>query len=85
MRENIEFHFDCKVDEIVTGGKTVKVMASDGDYDFDYVVIAVGRSGHSLIKKTTGNYPELILSNNVVDIGVRYELPNHLVEKINKD
>ncbi len=45
----------------------------------------MGRSGHSLIKKVTGRYPEIVESSNTVDIGIRFELPDHVVEEINNE
>ncbi len=82
---NIHFHFGSKVDEIDVGDSGVVVRGSDFEADFDRVVVAVGRSGHSLIKRVTSKYPEIVASSNTVDIGIRYELPDHLVEKINRE
>ena len=31
------------------------------------------------------NHPELILSNDKVDLGIRFELPDHVVAELNKE
>ena len=48
-------------------------------------MVAVGRSGHKLVKKITSKYPEIVLDSTKVDLGIRFELPNHIVEDLNKE
>ncbi len=84
-RENIRFRFGIKVEKTTVEDGKIRVRGEGFDDTFDYAVVAVGRSGHGLIKKITVDQPELVLSNNVVDIGVRYELPDHVVEKLNEE
>jgi uncharacterized FAD-dependent dehydrogenase len=79
---NIHFHFNSLVNHIEREGKSIKV---DEYGSFDKVVVSVGRSGHKLIKKLIDNYPELIVDSTKVDIGIRFELPNHIVEDLNKE
>ncbi|SHH15964.1 NAD(P)/FAD-dependent oxidoreductase [Thermosipho atlanticus] len=50
---------------------------------FEKVYIAVGRSGSRLIDTISSKYPELVLQNNTVDLGVRFELPNFVVQELN--
>jgi len=85
QKRNIHFHFNSRVEDIDFSDNRVILRGRDFEADFDYVVVAVGRSGHSLIKGVTSKYPEIVASSNTVDIGVRFELPDHLVEKINKE
>lgn len=84
-RPNIHFHFNRKVEDVELINDKAIARGKDFEAEFDYLVIAVGRSGHSLIKKITEKHPELIAANNTVDIGVRYELPDHAVEAINNE
>ncbi len=79
---NIRFHFNTEVThlEVVSDG----VLIND-EQKFDLAVVAVGRSGHKLINKTISQYPELILNNTRVDLGIRYELPNHIVDDLNRE
>lgn len=79
---NIHFHFESPVSQVNIEGETVTL-----DYDgaFDKVYIAVGRSGHALIKAIIKKYPQIVLDSTKVDIGVRFELPNHIVEDLNRE
>jgi len=86
-KKNINFLFNKKVTDIIAKeDSTIDVMLDENEkMNFDYVVVAAGRSGHKLVKKIAVNYPDLVLSNNIVDIGIRYELPDHLVEELNEE
>jgi uncharacterized FAD-dependent dehydrogenase len=84
-RKNVHFHFGSRVDEIDIEKERIILRGEGFEAEFDYVVVAVGRSGHSLIKKVTGRYPEIVESSNTVDIGIRFELPDHVVEEINNE
>ena len=79
---NIHFHFESSVSKIELAGKKVKL---DYNETFDKVVVAVGRSGHKLVKTIMKQYPQIVLDSTKVDIGVRFELPDHIVEDINKE
>ncbi len=82
---NVKFHFGVKVNDVIVDSDGVKVQAGDLVDTFDYVVVAVGRSGHKLVNQIIERYPELVLSDNIVDIGIRYEVPNHVVEELNEE
>ena len=79
---NIHFHFDHPIDDVTIAGDQIHVNQIG---IFDLAVVAVGRSGHSLVNKMIKKYPSLILDNTKVDLGIRYELPNHIVEELNKE
>ncbi len=80
--DHIHFHFQSAVDEVSIKEGKVQV----GDYGlFDKAFVAVGRSGHKLIKAIIKSYPEIVLDSTKVDIGVRFELPNHIVEELNRE
>lgn len=79
---NIHFHFDCQVNNIEEERKKFKL---DGFGVFDKVMIAVGRSGHKLIKTLIKKLPQLIVDSTKVDIGIRFELPDHIVEDLNRE
>lgn len=78
----VHFHFEKEV---------TRIEVADGKADFgfegkfDRVIVAVGRSGHKLIKNILHQYPRLALDSSRVDIGVRFELPNHIVEDLNRE
>ncbi|MBT3754970.1 MAG: NAD(P)/FAD-dependent oxidoreductase [Candidatus Cloacimonetes bacterium] len=80
--KNIHFHFNENIKdlEVLPG----KVLLNKDDA-FDKVVVAVGRSGHKLIKTIINKFPDVVTDNTMVDMGVRFELPNHIVEELNKE
>lgn len=80
--KNIHFHFKTKIDNIKFESK--KIVLNDSEA-FDKVIIAVGRSGYPLVKKIISKFPELILDSSKVDLGIRFELPNHIVEELNDE
>ncbi len=80
--KNIHFHFSTEVTEVTDLPDGVLV---NGTERFDMAVVAVGRSGHKLINTTISAYPQLIKNNTKVDLGIRYELPNHIVDEINRE
>ena len=82
---SVHFHFNTKVEKVANQGKNVKVEAENFEDLFDLVVISVGRSGHALVKRIIESDPSLVVSDNIVDIGVRYEVPNHIVKKLNDE
>ena len=78
--KNIHFHFETPIQDIEPIANTVILNNRD---NFDMVVVAVGRSGHKLVKNVIGKFPELISDNTKVDMGVRMELPDLIVEELN--
>lgn len=79
---NCYFHFNQEVTDFEF--KQEKISINEHG-DFDRVVVAVGRSGHKLINTLIKKHPELILDNTKVDLGIRYEVPNHVVEDLNRE
>ena len=80
--KNVHFHFYSTITDINPINEKIILNGTD---KFDKVVIGVGRSGHKLVNNLTKKHPDLILDNTNVDIGIRYELPNHVVEELNKE
>ncbi len=80
--KNIHFHFDHPIDDVTMTGDKSQVNQIG---EFDLAVVAVGRSGHKLINRLIAKYPDLVLDNTKVDLGIRYELPNHIVAEINRE
>lgn len=79
---NINIHFNSQITDITR--KNNLIILNDSE-SFDCAFIAVGRSGHGLVRNIIGEYPQLIKDNTTVDLGVRLELPDHIVETINKE
>ncbi|MFW5975089.1 MAG: NAD(P)/FAD-dependent oxidoreductase [Bacteroidota bacterium] len=82
--KNIHFHFNTPITDVQTHDDHVIINNSE-DRRFDRAVISVGRSGHKLVNRVISKYPDLVLDNTRVDLGIRYELPNHIVDEINKE
>ena len=81
-QSNVHFHFNHRVGDIDPQKNGVII---DGKDKFDHVLVAVGRSGHKLVKTVISKYPELVTDSSKVDLGVRFELPNHIVDELNKE
>ncbi len=82
LNKNIHFHFNSPIDHISPMQNHCILNKTE---KFEKVFVAVGRSGFSLVKKMITEHPQLAVDNTKVDLGVRYELPNHIVEKINRE
>jgi len=78
----VHFHFEKEITRIEVKDNKVDIGF---DKDFDKVIVAIGRSGHKLIKAIINQYPKLVLDSTRVDIGVRFELPDHIVEDLNRE
>jgi hypothetical protein len=86
MTSNIRFTFDIEVTEISkkeSGKYKIYSRQHDTITEYDSVIVSVGRSGYKLIKGMDSFVKRNGHTN--VDIGVRFELPNILVDKLNKD
>lgn len=81
-RKNIHFHFNEPINKVDFLNGDIRLNDKDV---FDNVIVAVGRSGHKFVKSITKDFPELILDSSKVDLGIRMELPNHIVDEINKE
>ena len=82
QQPHIHFHFNYLVTSVEKSNGQIKINHTDL---FDNVYVAVGRSGHPLIKSIIKKMPKLILDNTKIDLGIRFELPNHIIEELNKE
>ncbi len=88
---NIKFNFNTKVtgvEKIDNEKVLITYELPDSKFNqetFDKVIIGVGRSGHKLVESVKQKHPKLNLSSTKVDLGVRFELPDHIVDEINKE
>lgn len=81
--KNVEFRFEKNVENVII--KNEKIFINGHNEAFDKVVVAVGRSGHKLVSSILKDHPEMILDNTKVDLGIRYEVPDHVVDDLNKE
>ncbi|MEA1973481.1 MAG: NAD(P)/FAD-dependent oxidoreductase, partial [Candidatus Cloacimonadota bacterium] len=80
--KNIHFHFNKKITNIDVS-EDEKIIVNEEI--FDKVIVGVGRSGHKLVDKISKEHKGLILDNSKMDLGIRYEIPNHVVAELNKE
>lgn len=81
---HFHFHFNAEITDVDQNGKFI-VKTENEQFEFDKVIVGVGRSGHRLVQKIIRKNPKLIMDNMQVDLGVRFELPNHIVEELNRE
>jgi uncharacterized FAD-dependent dehydrogenase len=81
--KNIKFHFNELVQKVKI--RDDKAYINDRETSYDLVILAVGRTGHRLVNKMIEEYPHLIMENTKVDLGIRFELPDHVVQELNRE
>jgi uncharacterized FAD-dependent dehydrogenase len=85
MRDYLEPHIDLKLDVvassvIVNDGCVTGIVTEAGDrYDCDYLVLAPGREGADWLSREAKRL-DLTMHNNPVDVGVRVEVPDMVME-----
>ena len=84
MTSHVEFAFKTKVEDVIVEDNVVKgVKLQDGTLiNSEYVVLGVGRSGSEWLSKTLSNHG-IVFTNNKVDIGVRVETNDIIMDEIN--
>lgn len=85
MKDQIDYMFNTEVkDIIVKNGKVCGVILFDGStIESNYVILCVGRPGANWLSKTLRKHG-IEVSNNRVDIGVRVETNNIIMDDINE-
>ncbi len=86
--EDLNKHIDMVfkspiVDVIVEDGKCIGVETKDNKYYGEKIFLAIGRDGAAFLEKMLSKH-SVEFSNNQVDIGVRVETNDIVMEEINK-
>jgi len=86
LNQKIEMIFSTKVEDIVVkNGEVSGVVLDNGDIvEGKYVVLAVGREGSKWLSDLFERNG-VAMKQNQVDIGVRVECPNMIMEEINEN
>lgn len=86
LKERVEMRFGIKAkDVIVEDGKAKGVILENGELlEADFVSLSVGREGSKWLCEILEKHG-IKLSQNQVDIGVRVECPNLIMEEINEN
>ena len=85
MKDKVDYLFRTKVvDLLVEDSKISGVVLENGEKIYsDHVVLGVGREGSLWLQKILESH-QITFKNNQVDIGVRVETNNIVMEEINK-
>ena len=86
LENKMDFRFATKVTDIIVEDSQVKgVVLENGEkLEADYVVLGVGREGSKWLTSLFEKY-QIPMSQTQVDIGVRVECPNMVMEEINEN
>ena len=86
MKPHIDYAFATEVkDVVVEDGKVTGVVLSNGEIiNTKYLLLGIGRSGSSWLTSTLSAHG-VEFSNNKVDVGVRVETNNIIMDEINKN
>ena len=84
LNKHIDFLFKQDVKDIIVEDNTVKgVKLADKEIYADYVMLGVGRGGSAWLSETLSKYG-IEFKNNRVDLGVRVETNDIIMDEINK-
>lgn len=86
LSKKIDFKFTTNIKDIILEDKKVKGVITDNGETFEseYVLLAVGREGSLWLNDLFEKY-HIDMTQNQVDIGVRVECPNLVMDDINKN
>ena len=86
LKDKVDMKFSTRVIDInVEDGRVNGVRLESGELiDADYVVLGVGREGSKWLNELFEKY-KIPMSQTQVDIGVRVECPNMVMEEINEN
>ncbi len=86
LRQKVDFLFQTNVTDIVVKEGQVRgvVLESGKVIETDYVLLGVGRAGSEWLSDILRKHG-VHLSNNRVDIGVRVETPNLVMDEVNQN
>lgn len=84
MKPNLDYMFLRSVENLIVENDTIKgVILENGEEIYsEYVILGVGREGSGWLKETLSSY-NVKFRNNQVDIGVRVETNDIVMEEIN--
>ena len=84
LNNHIDFLFKQDVKDIIVEDNTIKgVKLADKEIYADYVMLGVGRGGSAWLSETLSKYG-IEFKNNRVDLGVRVETNDIIMDEINK-
>ena len=87
-KSDIEFMFETEVTDLIIEKEAIKgVYYRQNEKNFKVygkqVILAVGRVGANWLLKMCKKH-DIITSPGIIDVGIRYELPDYIMEEINE-
>ena len=82
LKDRMDIYFDTPVQSVERTDSGYRVVTDKGSYDGRYCVISVGRSGSKWMESVCKDLA-IETKSNRVDIGVRVEIRNEVMEKVN--
>ncbi len=83
LEENIDLMFETEVNDLIVKNNEVKgVITSKGEIKANKVILAVGVDGSSWLEGICKKY-NIKTRNGYMDIGIRYELKDEVMKKVN--
>ena len=85
MKPHIDYMFKTKVEDVIVEDNQVKgvVLANGERIESEYVILGVGRGGSTWLTEVLKKH-DIKFKNNRVDIGVRVETNDIIMEEINE-
>lgn len=86
LKDKVDCVFETEVKDLVIDNNEVKgiILENNERIDAKYVVLGVGREGSGWLKEVLSKH-NVVMHQNNVDIGVRVECPNLVMEEINEN
>ena len=86
LKDKVDMKFSARVTDLVIDDGMVKgvVLEDKTTIEADYVVLGVGREGSKWLSELFDKY-HIPMSQTQVDVGVRVECPNMVMEEINEN
>ena len=81
LKDKVDFYFNTPVRSVDKTEDGYKVITDKGEYESDYTIVSVGRSGSKWMESVC-DHLGLNKKSNRVDIGVRVEIPAAIFEHI---
>ena len=81
LKDSVDFFFDSPVSDIKVLDKGYTVTSLEREYESDYCIVSVGRSGSAWMENICKEL-DIPTKSNRVDIGVRVEIPSVIFEDI---
>ena len=83
LEDNIDLMFETEVNDLIVKNNEVKgVITSKGEIKANKVILAVGVDGSSWLEGICKKY-NIKTRNGYMDIGIRYELKDEVMKKVN--